>query len=151
MEYISKISIYPSWSKLLVFAAALLAFGGQAVPGSAKEAYVIGVVPQQPPVTMYTNWMPFIERLMKETGEDIKLKVYETMSDFESDYNRGVPDLIFANPTQTVIAHRSQGYVPLVRSSKRIAGIVFVRNDSNIKSLTDLENKDVAFVGSRNV
>lgn len=116
-----------------------------------KPSYIIAVVPQQPPVTMYTNWMPFVEQLMKETGEKIKLKVYETMSEFEHDYARGVPDLLYANPTQTVIARKRQGYIPLVRNAKPIAGIVFVRNDSAVKSIKDLKNQDIAFVGSKNI
>lgn len=137
---------------LLVLAVLLIFTSvGHAAPDSAREPYIFAVIPQQPPVTMYTNWMPFVEQIMNETGERIKLKVYETMNDFESDYAKGGPDFIYANPTQTVIAHKSQGYIPLVRSAKRVTGIVFVRKDSAIKSIKDLKDKDIAFVGSKSV
>jgi phosphonate transport system substrate-binding protein len=143
-----------AWNGSLIFILALLLLPCRfphPAQASDKTSYIIAVVPQLPPVTMHTNWSPFVELLKKETGERFRIKVYNTMGDFEDDYKKGVGDFIYANPVQTVIAYRAQGYVPLVRSSRKIAGVLFVKKDSGIYSVRDLRGRDVAFVGARNV
>lgn len=114
-------------------------------------AYTLAVVPQMPPVAMHTNWTPFVELLARETGLNFKLKVYEKMDDFEQDFQKGKPDFIFSSPTQIVLARQSQGYVPLVRSSQKVQGVLFVRKDSPITQVSQLEGKNIAFVGARNL
>ena len=119
-------------------------------PGAEKK-YTLAVVPSVPPVATYTAWIPFVETLSRETSLDIQLKVYEKMSDFEADFSSGTPDFIFLSPTQMVLARAAQGYIPLVRGSKPLSGVLFVRKDSPYKTLKDLEGKEIAFVGSRNL
>ena len=112
---------------------------------------IVAVIPSAPPEIIHTQWAPFLERLTRDTGREFRLKVYEKMSDFERDVSKGVPDLLFANPLQTVVAHQAQGYVPLVRSSKLVSAEIFVLKDSPIRTIDDLENKRVAFVGIKNL
>ena len=118
---------------------------------SASTEYIIGVVPQMPPVTMHTNWTPFVERLAKETGLNLKLKVYEQMDAFENDFQSGTPDFLFSSPTQITLARESQGYIPLVRNSQTIKGILFVKKDSPYNDVSQLEGKNISFVGSKNL
>lgn len=132
----------------LFFLLLLPNFTGAA--GAAGE-YTLAVVPQMPPVVMHTNWTPFVEVLARETGLNIKLKVYEKMNDFEKDFQEGKPDFIFSSPTQIVLARQSQGYIPLVRSSQKIKGVLFVKKDSPITEVSQLEGKTIAFVGSKNL
>lgn len=133
----------------------LLLFLMPHIPSAAhaldRNTYVIGVVPQMPPVAMHRNWTPFVDRLSSDTGLSFTLKVYEKMSDFESDFNAGGPDFIFASPVQIVMARKAQGYAPLVRSSKRISGILFVHKDSPFRTVRDLAGREVAFVGTKNL
>lgn len=118
----------------------------------AKEkTYILAVVPSAPPVATHAAWTPFVEALSKETARDFTLKVYEKMSDFEADFESGIPDFIFASPTQTVLARKAQGYIPLVRSSRLISGVLFVRKDSPYQTVKDLDGKEIAFVGQRNL
>jgi phosphonate transport system substrate-binding protein len=119
--------------------------------GVEKKSFVLAVVPSVPPVATYATWVPFVETLSRETGLDFQLTVYEKMSDFETDFENGKPDFIFLSPTQMVQARKAQGYIPLVRGSKLLSGVLFVRKDSPYKTLKDLEGKDIAFVGSRNL
>lgn len=138
---------------LLLLCCALLLMGS-ARPVHAKDGaapYVLAVIPQLPPVTMHTNWTPFVQRLTKETGLQFSLKVYDSMDRFEDDLIRGVPDFVYTNPTQMVLAKHSQGYLPLVRNSKPLSGYLFVRKDSPIRTVDDLHNKTIAFVGSKNL
>ena len=139
---------HPSPPRIVLFLSLLLLvwFSG---PVGADGDYTIGVVPQLPPVAMHTNWAPFVEHLARESGLRLKLQLYETMDDFEKDFLAGNPDLIFSSPVQIVLARQAQGYIPLVRSSQKIIGVLYVRQDSPIKQVSQLEGKNIAFVGSR--
>ncbi len=124
-----------------------------ALPGRAAEqkTYLFAVLPQRPPVAMHTNWRPFLDQLERESGLKFKLKLYETMNQFETELKQGVPDFTFATPFQLMLVHKTQNYRPLVRGSHKLAGMLIVRNDSPYKELTDLNNHEIAYVGSRNV
>jgi phosphonate transport system substrate-binding protein len=147
-----KNSAYRASPTLLLLLAFLVNLAQPAAVFAAEPGtYVIGVVPQHPPVAMHTNWAPFTDRLSADTGLAFTLKVYEKMIDFEADFKAGGPDFIFASPVQIVMARAAQGYTPLVRSSKRVAGILFVRKDSAIRSVRDLVGREIAFVGTKNL
>lgn len=121
-----------------------------AAPDEARPTpLVLALIPQAPPVAMHERWTPFVSRLAELTGQPITLKVYEDMQSFERDYSAGVPDLLFAHPSMTAEAHVRQGFIPLVRDRTTISGILFVRKDSPIQSVAELEGKRVAFVGAR--
>ena len=93
-----------------------------------------------------------MERLSQETGLDFRLKVYETMADFERDIvSPKAPDFIFANALQIVVAHQAQGYLPLVRGNKMVRAVIFVRKDSPARTADDLSGKRIAFVGAKNL
>lgn len=131
----------------------LLVLLAVALPGRAVEqkTYLFAVLPQRPPVTMHTNWRPFLDQLERESGLKFKLKLYETMNQFEAELKQGIPDFTFATPFQLMVIHKTQNYRPLVRGSHKLAGMLIVRNDSPYNELTDLNNHEIAYVGSRNV
>jgi phosphonate transport system substrate-binding protein len=137
-------------SMVFILAMVVLSFS-DAGAQDVRRTYVISVLPQKPPVVMHQRWMPFVELLQHETGLTFRLKLYEKMEEFEADLKKGVPDFIFSTPPQTVLAHHAQGYIPLVRSSHKLSGILFVRRDSTITSIRDLEGKEIAFVGAKNL
>lgn len=137
------------WRIILLFL--LFFWPNSSDAAGAADEYILAVVPQMPPVAMHTSWTPFVERLARETGLRYKLKVYETMDEFEQDFQEGQPDFIFSSPTQIVLARQSQGYIPLVRNSRKVKGVLFVRADSPITQVSLLEGKNIAFVGARNL
>jgi phosphonate transport system substrate-binding protein len=57
----------------------------------------------------------------------------------------GAPDFAYMNPYHQVMARKAQGYIPLVRDSKPLTGILVVRKDDPIKSVRELDGKEVAF------
>ena len=73
------------------------------------------------------------------------------MPQLEEEMKLGEADFVFSTPPHVVLAHQSQRYQPLVRGSHTIAGVLFTRKNSAVKTLADLNNKEVAFIGSRNV
>lgn len=111
-----------------------------------KETYTLSIVPQFPPVEIHKKWIPFVERLSKELGVNIQLKVYKDFHQFENDLKNGVPDFIYLNPYQAVVAKKAHGYIPLTRNKKLIKAVVFVHKDSPIQTLQDLNGKEIAFV-----
>lgn len=130
-----------AWSALLLPGAGLAT--------APPQSYVVGVIPQAPPLAMHAAWSPIVERLAARSGISLRLKVYEDMGAFARDYAAGGPDILFAHPAMAADAHRVQGYLPLVRDRRRIAGILFVRRDSPYRTPRDLEGKGIAFVGDR--
>ncbi len=124
------------------------AAAGHAEP--PPRTWVVGVIPQAPPIAMHQTWSPLLERLAARTGVPLRLKVYDDMAKFEEDFLGGGPDLIFAHPAMVAEAHRRQGYEPMIRDRRRLSALLFVRKDSPAQNATDLEGKRVAFVGGRN-
>ncbi|MCX7173246.1 MAG: phosphate/phosphite/phosphonate ABC transporter substrate-binding protein [Proteobacteria bacterium] len=126
---------------------------GASWPASAADGkvYTLGVIPAAPPVTMHALWTPFVDRLAKETGLEFRLKHYETMAEFERDIWSGTPDFIFSSPIQFAVAYASNGYIPLVRGRNLVAIGLFVRKDSQIKTVADLSGKKISFVGNKNL
>lgn len=135
----------------LLIALSLAAPAARAAPADGHPArpLVLALIPQAPPVAMHQRWTPFVARLSELSGVPVELKLYEDMQTFEKDYAAGVPDLLFAHPSMTAEAHQLQGFIPLVRDRTAIFGVLFVRKDSPIRQVSDLDGKRVAFVGAR--
>jgi len=112
---------------------------------SGKPAYTLAIAPQYPAVTIHRDWTPVIERLMKETGATFTLAIAPSIPLFEESLFAGEPDFAYMNPYHEVMAMRAHGYVPLVRDSKLLTGIVVVSKDNPIKSVRELDGKEIAF------
>jgi phosphonate transport system substrate-binding protein len=128
---------------LLAVCALMLPAGPSAAEG---PIYHVAVIPRLPPAAVHRNWAPLVERLARDTGLDLRLKLYETIPAFERDLLDGVPDLAFMNPYQCVLARRARGYSPLVRDSAlELGGILVVRRDSPVTHVRQLDGKVLAF------
>ena len=134
-----------------VILAALSLSVSSAEEEKVKKEYIFAVIPQGPPESMHRKWLPFVDRLSRDTGLVLKLKVYENISDFEEDIIEGKVDFAYMNPIQEVMAWHARGYIPLVRGKKLISGCIFTKKDSLIKEPHDLEGKEIALLGSKNV
>lgn len=112
----------------------------------AQSTYILGRAPQRSPMVTSKAWTPFVEYLSKQTGYNIKLKVYASRDSFEEDIKKGSVDLYFGNPGYGVVGHVKHGYIPLVRSDRKLLeGIIVTRKDSNIKTIEQLNGKIIAF------
>jgi len=113
---------------------------------SAGESLVLARAPQLAPEITSKLWAPFVKKLSEEIGQNIDLKVYTDRSSFESDIRQGEVDLYFGNPGYGVVGHLRHGYIPLLRSGKKLLqGIVVVRKDSGITNIEQLDGKTIAF------
>jgi phosphonate transport system substrate-binding protein len=129
-------------ARIAVWLAAFMAPGG---PVWAQASYTVSVVPQFQAIEINRVWTPILERLSRETGDTYVLKVAKDIPTFELDFAAGRPDFVYLNPYHQVMANKAQGYVPLVRDSKLLTGILVVRADDPIKSTKELQGKEVAF------
>ena len=111
-----------------------------------EKIYTIGIVPQYEIRQVRKTWLPILSELEKKTGYKIMLRGSPTIPDFEKELNEGVFDFAYMNPYHMLLAEKSQGYIPLVRDIGRsLHGILTVRQDSDIQSVNDLNDKKIAF------
>lgn len=108
-------------------------------------AITIGIVPQQSPFQLMKVWNPIIKYLEKETGEKIVLKLECSFPKFESELYGGKYDIAYMNPYHYIVAHKKIGYIPMVRASENLAGIVVVNKNSNITDISMAKNKTFLF------
>jgi phosphonate transport system substrate-binding protein len=128
-----------------LFSLALMLLPLLACAESPLTPLTVGVVPQFTSLQIHKDWTPFLERLSRDSGVPLKLKIYQRIPEFENDMLKGGPDFVFMNPYHQVMAKRAAGYVPLVRDNKPLTGILLVRHDSPVKTLKDLAGEKLAF------
>ena len=116
-----------------------------AVCAGEQRSFSFAVVPQFTAAEIHRDWQPLLERLREMTGIEFKLRLSRSIPEFELDFQRGAPDFSFLNPYHAVMARRSQGYVPLLRDSKLLTGILVVRRDDPLASVRQLDGRELAF------
>ncbi|MDP2783484.1 MAG: phosphate/phosphite/phosphonate ABC transporter substrate-binding protein [Sulfurimicrobium sp.] len=116
------------------------------VNAAEKEVYILAVVPQFTPSEVHRNWTPFVEKLSKATQRRFEVRIYPSIPKFEEGFLNGEIDLAFMNPYHAVMAKRAQGYIPLVRDGANpLSGILVVRRDSPVKTIKELNGRELAF------
>ena len=111
----------------------------------AAETYTFAVVPQFEQRKLFGIWKPIVDELEQRTGLSLKLVATLTVPEFEQGIAKGTFDFVYANPYHILHVSDTQGYIPLVRDSAPLRGVLVVRKDSPIKSLAELDGKTVAF------
>lgn len=129
----------------------LAGFACSCMMAGAGRAYTLAVIPSLSPVALHKAWTPLVRELSRETGLALELKLYGTFPEFLADCEAGGPDFIYISPNLYYLVHEKQKYLPLVRSSVEISGLVFVRRDSSCQKVRDLRGRTIAFVGPKNV
>ncbi|RED52102.1 phosphate/phosphite/phosphonate ABC transporter substrate-binding protein [Aestuariispira insulae] len=111
-----------------------------------SETLILGVVPQFDARKIQQIWAPIAESLSQESGVLVTLQNAKDIPDFEKKLAAGHYDLAYANPYHALVAHRENGYLPVVRDIGRsLSGIIVVRKDSGIRSIKELNGRKVAF------
>lgn len=107
--------------------------------------YTVGVVPQFQASEVHRVWAPILARLSAELGVQLQLKPSKDIPAFEDEFQSGQFDLVYLNPYHQLMAAKAQGYVPLVRDSKPLSGILVVRQDDPIRTVRQLQGQTVAY------
>ncbi len=119
-----------------------------AAPGFAEQqrTYVLARAPQLTASVLAKRWTPLVDFLSERTGKRIVLKLYKNRKEFEADLVAGTPDFFYTNPAHYVFAKRHHGYAALARSNAwRLSGILVVQRDSPVRSVAELDGKDLVF------
>ncbi|MCP5153010.1 MAG: phosphate/phosphite/phosphonate ABC transporter substrate-binding protein [Ectothiorhodospiraceae bacterium] len=113
---------------------------------SRAEVYTFGVVPQQAASKLARLWTPILQRLGREVGHEIAFATAPDIPTFEARLAAGEYDIAYMNPYHYTVFHATTGYEALARArDKRIRGIVVVRADSPITTISELDGATVAF------
>jgi phosphonate transport system substrate-binding protein len=110
-----------------------------------RSTWSLAVVPQFPLAEIHRDWTPLLERLERDSGIRLELKSPATIPKFEAEVLAGTPDFTYLNPYHQVMAHRAHGYLPLVRDSQPLSGILVVRKDDPVRSVQELDGKEIGF------
>lgn len=112
---------------------------------SANKSFTVAVVPQFSSTRTHRDWTPLLSHLVQITGYRFKLLAYNDILSFERDLKKGTPDLVYMNPYSMFSAKQKNGYIPLVRDTKPLSGILVVRQDSKLSKPSELNNQTIAF------
>jgi len=106
----------------------------------------VGVIPQQSAKKIRHSWTPLIEHIESVSGYPVALETAPDIPTFEKRLFSGHYDLIYVNPKLYVEANKRVGYRAIAKEkNKKLTGIIIVAKDSKIKSLSELEGKEIAF------
>ncbi|AGX88530.1 phosphate/phosphite/phosphonate ABC transporter substrate-binding protein [Candidatus Symbiobacter mobilis] len=133
-----------AWGMVMPFLVVCLAFLSPFA--GAQPVYKFGVVPQFEPRKLASIWVPILAELERRTGFKLVMVGAARIPDFEGEFEAGHYDFAYMNPYHSLIAARTQKYVPLVRDGgKKLFGILVTAKDGPIKGIKDLEGKSIAF------
>ena len=126
------------------FTTSLLANNDQ--PKNEQLTLVFGVVPQQSAKTLAAKWGPVLRRLSQASGIQLKFSTAKNIPTFEKRLSEGKYDIAYMNPYHFIVYNQTPGYQALVKEKdKLLQGIIVLNKNSDVTSLEDLEQADVAF------
>lgn len=130
------------WSHLAT-ALALLALGS--MEATAGEARSFGVLNQRSATLTAQYWNPILHYISKKTGVPLELKMGKTAPDTSAMIGRGEFDYVYSNTIFTPI-NAPAGYKVFARPVEpAIQGQIVVPEDSPIRTLKELDGKEVGF------
>lgn len=110
------------------------------------ETLTFGIVPQQSAKKLAKLWTPICNYLSEKTGEKIQFSTAKDIPTFEKRLLQGQYDIAYMNPYHYTVFHQKPGYQAMARQKdKKIKGIIVVKKDSPLKSLDELDGKNLAF------
>lgn len=110
------------------------------------EDFKFGVVPQYDVNILKQRWNPLLHHVSNRTDDKYIFKPAKNMTEFENNLTSGYYDFVYINPSQFLKIHKIFGYKPLLKiKDQYLHGIIVTNNTTELKSLSELNNKEVAF------
>lgn len=130
----------------LFFLLLLGLFSYQVNAGTLEKHYTFGIVPQQSASELVRRWTPLLRYVQRAYGITLTFETAPDIPEFERRLARGEYDFAYMNPYHYTIFSQKPGYKAFARQeNKRLTGILVVRKDSVLNTLTDLRGADIAF------
>lgn len=111
------------------------------------KIYVFGVHPLHNPERLFEVYQPLVDYINKNsTGYKLKLEASRDYAEFDKKLFAGELDFALPNPYQTIVAIE-KGYKVFAKigNDDDFRGIILVRKDSGIKSISDLKGKKISY------
>lgn len=123
-----------------------LLFIGSGAAHSEHTSYSIGFVPQQAAKELTEKWEPIIRYIRGATGIQLELRTAPDIPMFEERLKEETYDFVFMNPIHYTVFSVTSGYRAFAKQKhKLIRGILVVREDSDIKDISELAGETLAF------
>jgi phosphonate transport system substrate-binding protein len=128
-------------------------YSGATSPRERREekSLLIGLIPEQNIFQQVERYEPLADYLSKKCGVRIKLKVLTRYGNIVGNFvSLGMDGAFFGSFTYA-LAHRKLGVEVLARpegfdGTSTYHGLIFVREDSGIRTIRDMKGKRFAFV-----
>jgi len=116
-------------------------------PVVGKFTYILGVHPLHNPKKLFEVYQPLVDYINKQlVGAEIKLEASRNYAAYDKKLFSGYFDLSLPNPYQTVVAaDKDYRIFGKMSDDENFRGIIIVRKDSDIKSITDLKEKTISY------
>lgn len=135
---------------MLMLLASQVVSAQEVEESNAMKTLSFGVVPQQAASKLARTWVPLLKRLSDESGVTVEFATAPDIPTFEERLEQGVYDIAYMNPYHFILFNDSPGYQALARArDHEVKGIVVVRRDTPITSLSHLAGQSLAFPAPR--
>jgi phosphonate transport system substrate-binding protein len=133
-----------SYLSRIISALILLSLAATSIAN--EVSYSFGVVPQQSAKQLAKLWTPVFRHIQNKTGIKLQFNTAKNIPEFEKRLAEGTYDFAYMNPYHFTVFNREPGYRSLaVRINQPIRGIVVVRKDSQLTTLSDLSGETLVF------
>lgn len=125
---------------------AILVLPTQAAAETTPERLVLGVVPQMSATRLAKAWVPFLDKVSKAAGIEIRFATTKDIPTFEKCLSQGTYGLAYMNPYHYVEFHDAPGYIAFAHQrGQKLKGIVVAAKTGGVANLADLDGKTLAF------
>lgn len=116
-----------------------------------KTALIIGLIPERNIFQQLKRYEPLADYISKKIGINIKLKVLTRYGNIIENFASAHMDAAFFGSFTYALAHSKLGVEAVARPEgidghSTYYGLIFVRKDSGIKSIKEMQGKSFAFV-----
>ncbi|HXY62530.1 MAG TPA: PhnD/SsuA/transferrin family substrate-binding protein, partial [Nitrospirota bacterium] len=123
----------------------------QTKPKQHRQPLLIGLLPEQDIFKQIARYEPLARYLSKQIGATITLTVVPSYGQILNSFDSQHMDGVFFGSFTYILAHAKLGVEVVARpvgldGKATFRGLIFVRKDSRIRSIRDMQGKRFAFV-----
>jgi phosphonate transport system substrate-binding protein len=116
-----------------------------ALGGEASATYFFGVLSQRSPLLTAQYWNPILDYVSRQTSVNLALKVARTAPESNDATEKGEYDFVYSNTIFLPKMLKANYQVILRPQDDAITGQIVTLADSSIRTLKDLEGKEMGF------
>jgi phosphonate transport system substrate-binding protein len=114
--------------------------------GAHAEPLAVGITPLKPAAKLAEEWTPLLDEVGKRAGLALRFRTATSIPVYGERLEKGEYDIAFMNPYHYQVYSASPGYRAFVREREQpLQGALFVRKDSRIMGLPDINGARVSF------